>query len=372
MKRILLHSVLCNVAFAIFLFKAGAQEPKPTSAGGLDISALDEQNRGRWEAHSGKWKFEDGELVGSGDSAIDFKGPFEPPFTLSFRIKVISGQRPRVKVGTVTLANEGEKRTFQVVAHNQAFGYKLNQEYQIAMEVESDSVVVLIDGIKELNTEQLVGPVSAITFRSGDYWSKGTSRFSDIVIHQSKLPDALPVAGQPLPAPAPENLVKILSEQAPNALEWALAPLNRTAPRDIRENLTLLREDLLDEGAKKPMGSAETYKLGAELCNELIGTFDERDKMLVRAGYTAVQARVNMGEITNQALEARRRFTNWPTYQREKDQRGEVRKEKANAADLEKQRPVLEWANRGEQIRRMVDVLYAQFRDAVRQPAAAR
>jgi hypothetical protein len=172
-------------------------------------------------------------------------------------------------------------------------------------------------------------------------------------------------------APGKDGLayIEILSKQAPNALEWALAPLDRAAPRDIRENLTLLREDLLDEGAKKPTASAQTYKLGAELCNELIGAFDEREKMLVRAGYTAVQARVNMGEITNQALEARRRFTNWPTYQREKDQRGEVRKEKLNAADLEKQRPVLEWANRGEQIRRMVDGRYSQFREAARQPA---
>jgi len=78
-----------------------------------------------------------------------------------------------------------------------------------------------------------------------------------------------------------------------------------------------------------------------------------------------------MGEITNQALEARRRFTSWPTYQREKDQRGEVRKEKQNAAALERQRPVIEWANRGDQIRKMVDLLYAQYREAARQPGSA-
>jgi hypothetical protein len=174
------------------------------------------------------------------------------------------------------------------------------------------------------------------------------------------------------PAKAGPTCIQILSEQAPNALEWALAPLDRKTPPEIRENLTLLRENLLDEAAKKPAANAETYRLGKELCNELIGTLDERDKMLVRAGYTAVLAKVNMGEITNQALEARRRFTNWPTYQREKDQRNEVRKQKQNGAALERQRPVLEWADRGAQIRRIVDGVYADYREAARQRITAK
>lgn len=187
---------------------------------------------------------------------------------------------------------------------------------------------------------------------------------------------AISAAAKPLP-----TSIEILSEQAPNALEWALAPLNRKAPPDIRQNLTFLREDLLDEAVKKPAVSVEAYRLAQQLCNMLIGTLDERDKMLVRAGYTAAQSKVNMGEITNQALEARRSAAApsgwhtsgamaWPTYQREKDQREELRKAKQNAAALERQRPVLEWADRGEQIRKMADLLYAQYRDAARQPAS--
>jgi hypothetical protein len=183
-------------------------------------------------------------------------------------------------------------------------------------------------------------------------------------------PESAPLAASAPKAEALPSPAEVLAKQAPNALEWALSPLDRPAPPDIRENLTLLREDLLDEAAKKPAFNSAAYKLGQELCNELIGAFDERDKMLVRAGYTAAQARANMGEITNQALEARRRFTNWPTYQREKDQRNELRKEKVNGAELEKQRPVLEWADRGVQIRRMVDALYAQYREATRRPLA--
>ena len=88
-----------------------------------------------------------------------------------------------------------------------------------------------------------------------------------------------------------------------------------------------------------------------------------------------------MGEITNQALEARRSAAApsgwrtsgamaWPTYRREKDQREELRKAKENGAALENQRPILEWADRGAQIRRILDTLYAQYREAARQPVA--
>jgi hypothetical protein len=137
---------------------------------------------------------------------------------------------------------------------------------------------------------------------------------------------------------------------------------------DIRQNLTLLRENLLDEAAQKPAAGAEAYRLGRELCAALIGALDERDKALVRAGYTAAQANANI-VVTNQALEARRNYKmSWPQYQREQDQRAEVRKEQDAAAALAKQRPEMEWAERGNQIRKTVDALYAQYREAVRRP----
>jgi len=91
----------------------------------------------------------------------------------------------------------------------------------------------------------------------------------------------------------------------------------------------------------------------------------------VRAGYTAAQANANKGEVTNQALEARRHNTNWATYARENAQRDEVRKVKDNGAALENQRPIVEWSNRGGQLRADLNVLYAQFREAARKPLAA-
>jgi hypothetical protein len=177
--------------------------------------------------------------------------------------------------------------------------------------------------------------------------------------------------GAPNATPSPDHtFVEILSEQAPNSLEWALAPLDRTTPRDVRQNLTYLREDLLDEAAKKPAAGADAYKLGQQLCDDLIATLDERDKALVRAGYTSAQAQANI-VVTSQALEARRNYMmSWPQYKREQAQRREIQKEQDAHAALTKERPVVEWANRGAQIRTMVDSLYAQYREAVRRSAA--
>jgi len=168
------------------------------------------------------------------------------------------------------------------------------------------------------------------------------------------------------PAKTNQNLIEVLSEQTPNALEWALAPLDRTTPPDIRQNLMLLREDLLDEAVKKPAAGADAYKCGRELCDALLATLDERDKALVRAGYTVAQADANV-VVTNQALEARRNYKmSWPQFRREQEQRDELRKEQDAHAALAKERPAMEWADRGAQIRKTVDALYAHYREAAR------
>lgn len=191
----------------------------------------------------------------------------------------------------------------------------------------------------------------------------------DVRFRNVRIKELPPAAGPDLangPSTPARSSIEILSEQTPNALEWALAPLDRTTPPDIRRNLMFLRENLLDEAAKAPAASADTYKLGQQLCNALIATLNERDQALVRAGYRASQANANIA-VTDQALEARRNFKmSWPQYFREKDQRDQLRNEKDAAAALARQRPAVEWADRGAQIRKTVDALYAQFREAAR------
>jgi len=364
-NRFFLRYALCGMVLALFLLEAGAARAANPPAAAADIVALDSQHRAKWQIRSGEWVFGENGLQGSGDSAMEFVGPFQTPFTLRFRLTVLSGKRPRIKVGPVTLANEGEQRIFQVTSHAARFPYKLKQEYQVMMEVRTDGMDVSFDGQKQLSVTAAMGLIPEITFRSGDYYSKGVSRFADIVIHPSQPPANSGIAAAD-PAKSSPSVIEILSEQAPNALEWALAPLDQKTPPDIRQNLTFLREDLLDEAAKKPTAGADAYKLGQQLCDDLLATLDERDKALVHAGYTGAQAKANI-VVDSQALEARRNYKmSWPQYKREQDQRHEIQKEQDAHAALMKERPAVDWADRGVQIRKIVETRYAQYREAAR------
>jgi hypothetical protein len=167
-------------------------------------------------------------------------------------------------------------------------------------------------------------------------------------------------------------LLETLSRQAPNASAWVLAPLDQSVPSDIRQNVTYLREDLLDEAAKEPKTGPETYKLGAQFCDALIAALDERDRMLARAGFRAAEANARTG-VTSEALEARRNYKmSWPQYARENAQRAEIKSQAITNAKVMAERPKLEWSQRTDQIRPTLDGLYKQFRASMRQSAPAK
>ncbi len=178
---------------------------------------------------------------------------------------------------------------------------------------------------------------------------------------------------QPPPPPKPEPTVEpapacidILKAQSVNAKEWVLAPLDEAVPNDIRQNLTLLREDLVDEGKAKPRAPVAAYSAGWQLCNALLAALDERDKARVAAGYRAAQANANQSN-TNQALEARRNYMmSWPQHAREQDQRGELQRQSGNKVALAGEAQKVAWATRSTALRANLDKLYAQFRAAVR------
>jgi len=192
-----------------------------------------------------------------------------------------------------------------------------------------------------------------------------------------------PAVATPPPTPAPSStqsdtnnsLAKTLSQQAPNATSWALAPLDQSVPVNIRENLTALREDLLDEAKDKPVAGPEAYAIGRQLCDTLIAALDERDQASVRAGYRAAQAEVNTGAATTQAgqplniiVEARRNYMmSWPQYAREKDVRSEIHRQQNNTTSLTRESVTVEWSNRTAMLRRTIDALYAKYREALRQ-----
>jgi hypothetical protein len=160
----------------------------------------------------------------------------------------------------------------------------------------------------------------------------------------------------------------MLTQQGPNLVSWALAPLDEAVPREIRENLTLLIEDLRDEAKKHPTASAGAYDAGDRFCSALIAVLDERERQRVRAGYTELQAEINHGAVTSQALEARRNHQmSWPQFRREQAQRAELASEAQSKVRAEQQRPKLEWEARAVQIRQSLDAVYGRFREAMRE-----
>jgi hypothetical protein len=150
----------------------------------------------------------------------------------------------------------------------------------------------------------------------------------------------LKTESKPLPA------LQVLSEEAPNVSNWALSPLDDDVPDGIRQNITLLRENLLDEASGKPAAGPQAYDAAAKLCNALISALDDRDKTRTRYGYRVDQENANI-VVTSQALEADRNHRmSWPQYRREEDQRKEISREQNSRATEQEDLPKLEWAQR--------------------------
>jgi len=192
------------------------------------------------------------------------------------------------------------------------------------------------------------------------------------VVITSPPPPASPTPA-PTPPPSAESApacIDILKAQALNAKEWALAPLDETVPSDIRQNLTLLREDLVDEGKAKPRAPIAAYSAAWQLCNALLGALDERDKARVAAGYRAAQANANQSN-TSPALEARRNYMmSWPQHARETDQRTELQRQSGARVAVAGEAQKVAWSTRSATLRANLDKLYAQFREALRQSPA--
>ncbi len=184
---------------------------------------------------------------------------------------------------------------------------------------------------------------------------------------------ATPTSGMPALKPIPtiqsaasQPRIEVIKDQGPNATEWALTPLDEAIPADIRQNLTFLREDLLDEGKKAAKASPEAYKLASDYCDKLLAAFSQREIALVQAGYQAAQADANKATST-QALEARRNYQmSWPQFSREESQRTALRESETNKADVKKQRLKVEWTTRAEQMRQHLGTTYRQLREAMR------
>ena len=181
--------------------------------------------------------------------------------------------------------------------------------------------------------------------------------------------DRLEALKQEPAAPAVKlGALEALSQQAPNADAWALAPLDVSVPGEVRENLTFLREDLLDESKAAPKGSPEAYQLGAQLCNMVIATLDQRERTRAQAGLrnTAPAAQASVNPLARDARPLNR--LSWPEYSRERAQERDLKGRALGAAEAAKERPKLVWLERTVVLKQSFDTYYAKYRSSLRAP----
>ncbi len=231
--------------------------------------------------------------------------------------------------------------------------------------------------IQNLSTQQnvhiLTFSADLKSFKATDSKRKNDYRGERMEIKTSGVPTT---SGSPKATPAvplsmiqsaaDQPRIEVIKDQGPNATEWALTPLDEAIPTDIRQNLTFLREDLLDESKKAAKSSPEAYKLASDYCDKILAALDQRDLARVNAGYRASQADADKRTST-QALDARRNHQmSWPQYAREESQRAALRENETDKADVKKERLKVDWATRSVRMRSYLDDLYRQLREAMR------
>ena len=197
----------------------------------------------------------------------------------------------------------------------------------------------------------------------------------------SKIPEAMPPAKLSVPAPttpvsiptpaAPTivqtPIIQVFTREAQNLISWALAPLEETVPPDIRQKLTYLREDLIDEGKVRPSASLDAYRAAFYLCEDLLTALNERDQARVAAGYRAAQTAAAQ-PIGNQALDARRNYLmSWPQHSREESQRAALSNQSQARTVVSSEAHKVAWATKAERLRASLDARYRTFRSAMRQ-----
>jgi len=229
-----------------------------------------------------------------------------------------------------------------------------------------------ITGRRTIHIDYVDGKFADITFDDDVKSYKGLNWHKDrlrgvrleAVGNSENAASAAPLASIRTDANQPR--IGVIKDQGPNATEWALTPLDEAIPADIRQNLTFLREDLLDEGKKAAKASPEAYKLASDYCDKILTALDQRDLARVNAGYRASQADADKRTST-QALDARRNHQmSWPQYAREESQRAALRENETDKADVKKERLKVDWATRSVRMRSYLDDLYRQLREAMR------
>jgi len=138
-----------------------------------------------WKASRGEWRAHAGGILGKGDGALTFRHPLPANMTLSFRMNVKEGMRPRVHFGgnDFYIGNEGFSRSLDlhgVVTKTFAkpFPYQNGREYAISLTMEGKKVLLRIDGETVVAGTRKAVKESVLTIQGGDNWSPGTTLFT--------------------------------------------------------------------------------------------------------------------------------------------------------------------------------------------------
>ena len=290
---------------------------------------------------------------------IRFPTPGQAPKAISelgYEIAISKSNQPDPSpTGSIRDAKSAQKPSKEVL--------KPNEWNHFEITVVGQQISVRMNGE---NINQMTGSKGLAGFVGLEENNLGPVQFRNLRIKDISSPSpSAPLAT--IQSDASQPRIQVIKDQGPNATEWALTPLDEAIPADIRQNLTLLREDLLDEGAKAAKGSPQAYELASEYCDKILAALSQRELARVNAGYRTAQAEANKAP-SNQALNARRNYMmSWPQYAREESQRAALRENESDKADVKKQRIKVEWAGRAEQMRQALDGLYAQLRAALRQ-----
>jgi serine/threonine protein kinase len=141
-----------------------------------------------WVVSKGNWSFtQAGHLRGDGDSAIRFRRRLSWPTTLSFKMRVLNGMRPRVSLaGTdIYFGNEGFEPTIWLYGQvknlvGTPFKYTGNTTYDVTVKSTGEQLTLMVDG-KEIGSTTLSKQPEqiALELSGGDGWSPGTTEFWD-------------------------------------------------------------------------------------------------------------------------------------------------------------------------------------------------
>lgn len=168
-----------------------AVAPKPSDPLAAVNSSLDRLTD--WTVEKGIWSFvEPGKLRGEGTSDIDFDADLPADSTISFRMCVVKGMRPRIHFDgpDIYVGNEGYSKKLTV--HGKAQGlsgepldYKNGDEIRVKLIFRgADHFEVHLNDHVLAGTCQRHGNIH-LRLSGGDWWSKGTTDFWDLQVTRS-------------------------------------------------------------------------------------------------------------------------------------------------------------------------------------------